>query len=130
MIKFGILGNPSNSKDSKIVTLSGNDFGKSFEIKPAGVFGKDKWENYHLKEIELCKNWLKFNALPRKTMNKNQSSYGLKHVVEDEVGEYISNGAFIRAAVEFGYTGYWDKGLNCNFNMTFGVIFKEQNIIK
>jgi hypothetical protein len=81
--------------------------------------------NYHYGEckppeqeqVELCKNWITKNCKPRKTINHNHSSYGLKHDVERDVGEYISNGAFIRAAIELGYK-YKVKSPNAWFAMT------------
>jgi len=75
------------------------------------------------KEVKACREWLQSNALKTKRMNGNHSSYGLKHVVEAERG-YICNGAFIHAAMDEGYTGYWDgTGPNCYFNMAFGVVY-------
>ena len=74
-------------------------------------------------EIKACREWLQSNAIKTKRMNGNHSSYGLKHVVEAERG-YICNGAFIHAAMDEGYTGYWDgTGPNCYFNMAFGVVY-------
>lgn len=40
----------------------------------------------------LCQNNL---ITLRKTINKNDSSYGLKHVIEKCIGDYISNGECI-----------------------------------
>jgi len=48
--------------------------------------------------------WLQTNAKPRKTINKRHSSYGLKHTAEKTApGNYITNGAFILAALRLGY---------------------------
>jgi hypothetical protein len=38
----------------------------------------------------------------RKTINRRGTSYGLKHVCEDEVG-YMTNGTFIAAAIACGF---------------------------
>jgi len=37
-----------------------------------------------------------------KTINKRHSSYGLKHMAEKEIG-YVTNGAFITAAIHCGF---------------------------
>jgi len=74
-------------------------------------------------QVELCRRWLRLHAEPRKSVNRTVSSYGLKHFVEDwtrTLGQsfdqvdpwgrawtgdylYVSNGAFIAAAIEEGY---------------------------
>ena len=38
-----------------------------------------------------------------KTINRRHSSYGYKHMVEESAGHYISNGAFIVAAIHCGF---------------------------
>jgi hypothetical protein len=38
-----------------------------------------------------------------KTINRRHSSYGLKHLAEPEIG-YVTNGAFIAAAVHCGFS--------------------------
>lgn len=56
-------------------------------------------------EVEVCKRWINEFIGKRKTINDEYSSYGLKHKVEKwaEDTDYISNGAFIQAAVDLGY---------------------------
>lgn len=53
-------------------------------------------------EIETARAWL---AGQRRIANLNQrrTSYGLKHVAERAMGRYISNGAFIAAALLDGW---------------------------
>jgi|GEM_PF-1029218 len=46
--------------------------------------------------------WLKEHVAPIKTLNPRRSSYGIKHVVEKELG-YITNGVFIAAGIIAGY---------------------------
>lgn len=61
--------------------------------------------------------------LPRARPNKRQSSYGLKHKVEKQLGRYVSNGELIAAMILCGYSYTIIDGLNCIFNMdvwTFG----------
>ena len=48
---------------------------------------------------QLCVEWLlKHDALDRRqTVNPDRSSYNWKHVVEKDIGQYVSNGEFICA---------------------------------
>ncbi len=94
-------------------------------------------------EVECCRAWLREWATPRKTLNTRRSSYGLKHDVErasqrqgvsylanlptndpsaselfDRI--YVSNGAFIAAAIAEGYrlTPTQPGSPNAFFNFT------------
>lgn len=60
--------------------------------------------------VRICKAWLEMNARPRHTINYRHSSYELKHAVESALRgketmpwSYVTNGAFIRAAIDLGY---------------------------
>lgn len=57
------------------------------------------------KEFITVVEWLLgYDALDRrKTINTSMGSYGWKHKVERDVGEYVSNGAFICAALYLKY---------------------------
>jgi len=61
------------------------------------------------REISVCKRWLRRHAAPQEKLNPRTNSYGLKHEVERErldkpgVDYYVSNGAFIAAAIALGY---------------------------
>jgi hypothetical protein len=74
------------------------------------------------KQIDTCAKvaaWLEENARPRKTINRNDSSYGWKHIVEKEIGKYVSNGAFIAAAIHSGFKFTAEGGYcpNAYFNI-------------
>jgi len=69
------------------------------------------------KEVSLCKKWIKKYITPRKTINTKKGSYNLKGLVEKDTSTYISNGAFIKAAIELGYE-YKENGKNAYFNMS------------
>lgn len=59
-----------------------------------------------LNDLATCQkvcDWLKANAVSRKTLNTKMGSYGWKHVVETEIGHYVTNGAFIAAAIHCGF---------------------------
>lgn len=51
-----------------------------------------------LTQFDLCKRWLASVTLI-KSFNTRHTSYGYKHMVERWAGRYISNGAFIAAAI-------------------------------
>jgi len=71
-------------------------------------------------EVQLCRDWLKAYAEKTNTPRPRSSSYGLKHVVETWAGTYVSNGAFIVAAMLEGYTitPSGPDSLNAHFNMS------------
>lgn len=75
--------------------LTKDDFDKEFSDEVAYLY-------QHKHEIQACINWLK-TAQKRKTLNKDHSSYGMKHIVERKYRCYVSNGAFIVAAILSGF---------------------------
>lgn len=50
-------------------------------------------------QVEAARVFLRKYGIQTKTVRKILGSYGWKHVAEKQMGEYISNGAFILAAV-------------------------------
>ncbi len=72
------------------------------------------------RQVVVCRRWIRWFVRPRKTINSRRSSYGLKHDAENWAGIYVTNGAFIAAAVAEGYRyEQIDRGPNANFNMGF-----------
>jgi hypothetical protein len=53
-----------------------------------------------------------------KTMNPHHSSYRLKHLAENATGDYVSNGAFIAAAIHMGFPFTIVEG---SANVDFGI---------
>ncbi|MBO1352009.1 MAG: hypothetical protein EBE86_033685 [Hormoscilla sp. GUM202] len=73
-------------------------FGKApqeTDLKPSD-FLKDA--DIYIPTIILCRQWLQDHQF-RQTFNKAHSSYGYKHMVERRTNTYITNGAFIAAAL-------------------------------
>jgi len=70
-------------------------------------------------QIEICRRWLRAFCLPRKALYTTYSSYGLKHIAENWVGAYATNGAFIAAAFAEGYRVVPTRrgGPNAYFNL-------------
>jgi len=56
----------------------------------------------------------------RKTVNRLHTSYGYKHMAEKDIGEYVTNGCFIAAAVHcgFDYSPCADNSPNVWFNIS------------
>ena len=71
-------------------------------------------EELNSQEVQLCKDWIAKFTKKRKTINTDISSYGLKHAVEQWAKEYVSNEAFIKAAIDSAF-----EYKNCYFNMEF-----------
>ena len=104
-----------------------------------GVEGPDR-RAPNSEEIAICREWLRLFAVPTKTFRARHSSYGLKHTVEEwtETGRrtfqmidphgrpwsgsrhYVSNGAFIAAALVEGFRAKRTHSGSPNvfFNMT------------
>ncbi|SEN29958.1 hypothetical protein SAMN05216404_103303 [Nitrosospira multiformis] len=51
--------------------------------------------------VMVC-NWL-MSKQKIKTINQKHSSYGLKHIAQQQIGEYVTNGVFIAATVHCGF---------------------------
>jgi hypothetical protein len=62
------------------------------------------------------RDWLLANITPIKT--PTAGSYGMKHVVEEAIGEYITNGELIAAALMAGYPMGRPYGPNADFGMS------------
>jgi hypothetical protein len=55
-----------------------------------------------LARLTTARGWLRrFGKL--KSVNKSGTSYGLKHMAEDDIG-YVTNGVFIAVAIAEGFT--------------------------
>lgn len=57
-------------------------------------------------QLDTCRKvatWLKQCTKAEARINRKCGSYTWKHIVEKELGTYVSNGAFIAAAIYCGY---------------------------
>jgi hypothetical protein len=66
--------------------------------------------------VRRVHDWLVVNVAAIKS--PTTGSYGMKHVVEAALGEYVSNGELIAAALMAGYPMRYDGGLNASFGMS------------
>ncbi len=67
--------------------------------------------------VDRTFTWLLKNVAPIKTINRSRTSYGLKHIAENDIG-YITNGVFIAAAIIAGYPYFMDNHPNVCFGMS------------
>jgi len=83
------------------------------------VYTKSGFEPPSSVEVGLCREWITLFGYPRATFNRKIGSYWLKHAVEHWAGEYVSNGAFIKAALDLGYrVSPISDSPNAYFNIT------------
>jgi hypothetical protein len=76
---------------------------------------RDHLERAAVRVVEVHQ-WLRENIRPIKT--PGQGSYGMKHVVENALGQYVSNGELIAAALMAGYPMGKIHGPNTDFGMS------------
>jgi len=70
-----------------------------------------------IQKKKLCE-WIGATLCHRITINKNHTSYGLKHIFEhSRNGFYVTNGTFKGAMLECGFTKH-SEGLNWSFCVT------------
>jgi hypothetical protein len=78
---------------------------------------------------KICK-WLE-DIKKIKSINKNKSSYTIKHIIEKEFGEYVSNGIVIAAAIHCGFKYEIYKGSPTSFfNMSNKSLNDKRNNLK
>jgi hypothetical protein len=68
--------------------------------------------------------WLT-GVVTRKTINSKVGSYGLKHLCEREIGQYVTNGELIAACIHMGLT-FTQEGFrspNVCFNISSSTVF-------
>lgn len=63
-------------------------------------------------------DWINSNFDSIKSINERHTSYGLKHLFENNGGFYISNGAFKGAMLESGFEAKDESALNWKFNVS------------
>ena len=69
---------------------------------------------------EAAKAWVSSGIIvPRKNINKNISSYGLKHIAERMQNVYIRNDDLIDAMVDAGYRPYQYVYMRLNGNPNY-----------
>jgi len=67
---------------------------------------------------ESLKDWISKNFYSRKTMNKEHTSYGLKHVIQSDNNDYYTNDEFKGGMLEMGFIPDDTRKLNWCFNLS------------
>jgi len=88
-------------------------------LQPYFMTGKAKYD-FNYKTINLAILFIENYFTSRKTFNTKIHSYKLKHIVEEKIGSYVSNGELIIAMTTCGYnykaTCHYSP--NCYFNIS------------
>lgn len=79
----------------------------------------------HEASVREIATWLRDNVRPIKT--PTVGSYSMKHVVEEAIGRYVSNGELITAALVAGYPHRHIDGPNADFGMSARDVERLQN---
>lgn len=92
-----------------------------------GKIDNELLEDLTQEEQQLTLAWIKENIIPRKSINYNHTSYGLKHYIQKELGIYMSNNQFKDCMLACGfYPGNPDK-LNWNYRISEkSLVFKKE----
>lgn len=79
-----------------------------------------EYEKLTVEERDVLQGWIRDNLKPIQSMNRNCTSYSLKHFFEDsDDGFYTTNGMFKGAMLEAGfYTKDDNTVLNWSFNVS------------
>jgi len=81
-----------------------------------GFYASDKLEDrIDKKELVHIISFIELHFYKTKSINKKQSSYGLKHLVARDIGINVSNGDLIASMIMCGYR-HKVEGINCYFN--------------
>ncbi|HEY5230871.1 MAG TPA: hypothetical protein VIJ11_08280, partial [Galbitalea sp.] len=78
--------------------------------------------------VEEIRQWLERNVEPRRTINSYAGSYGLKHIAEQALGEYVANGELIAAAIIAGYP--YRREADGSPNARFGMSERSINALR
>lgn len=107
-----------------------NDFGIGLFMQGHGL-GKEERATKHRQDQETLLNsemictkvcgWLSTKQ-QIKTINVRHSSHGLKHMAERTLGEYVTNGVFIAAAIHCGFPYQIESD---SANVCFGISEKS-----
>lgn len=74
---------------------------------------------YHSEEEQrIVMDWIANNIHPRKTVLYDNSSYGLKHILERDTGIYLTNNEFKAAMLFAGYAPANPNGINWYYRIS------------
>ena len=88
---------------------------------------REKMPEQHAESFLLACDWIRRNMSPSSEVCNRMSSYGLKHIAEEEIG-YVRNGTFIAAALHCGLDFVPENEDPDPQNLCFK--FSEESLIK
>jgi len=65
--------------------------------------------------LSKVEQWIKENVVFRKLINHEINSYHIKHIIEKEIGEYVSNVDVKRVMARLGIKGKLDRVNSFNY---------------
>lgn len=85
--------------------------------------GKESKDYYLLSDLPWndrgeVLNWICKNIRPRKSANYGRSSYGLKHILQNDTGIYVTNNQFKDAMLILGYYPIDENELNWQYKIS------------
>ena len=98
-----------------------NEFGEHYLEK--------NWTRYSKEEQLMIRKWVRFMFNPRKYINYDRTSYGLKHACESDVDFYVHNDAMKKAFLLEGYKAETSK-INWCFNISGKPTLKKSEKFK
>ena len=85
-----------------------------FENNELPVNQTEDFKTLSKKEQAILMGWIRTRLTPRKSYNRKHSSYGLKHLFEED-NFYVTNGAFKGAMFASGYVPEFAQDTNWVF---------------
>lgn len=123
------------SKFQMYQVLKGEDINISLPGECGEHYLEENWAKYTEEEQMLIRKWIRFMFSKSEYINKHNSSYGLKHFCESDVGFYVHNDTIKKAFLLEGFTAKTGQ-INWFFNIKnkitkeksdkFREIFKEE----
>ena len=74
--------------------------------------------SYPQEEIDAVMNWIAENISPRKTPLDGHTSYGIKHLLQRDIGIYLTNNEFKDAMLQAGYEPVAPDDLNWYYRIS------------
>lgn len=94
-------------RDIDIENINKVKNGEDILIKLPGECGyhyeEKNWQELNDEQRNKIIEWVRKKITPRIYINRNHSSYGLKHWCESDLGFYVSNDAMKKALILEGY---------------------------
>lgn len=73
-------------------------------------------------DIHIVSEWIKRNIKRSENVDYRHTSYGLKHILEEDTGIYLTNNQFKDAMLLAGY----EPANSCDLNWNFRIVLKKE----